>query len=851
MMKLFRRFLFAGLVILVIAAGLIAWVVWDSTRGMLPQTSGALTVSGLNAQVEILRDSWGVPHIYASSPHDLFFAQGYTQAQDRWWQMEFYRHIGRGTLGELLGENRTAFRNDVFIRTVGWRRAAERDLTMLSETARAQLESFAAGVNAYISGRAPDDLAFEYRILSLTGANITVDPWTPLDSLVWAKVMAWQLTSTYDRDLRRQLLIDEIGEEMMRAMYPPYPYDDPRAPTILQPEDLPITPDTLTSPVASARPDRAFALALAGGLLPEDRLGGVISMARADGVGSNNWVATGTRTASGAAMLANDMHLDPSMPSIWYTVGLHCLPVSESCPYDMVGYVFTPVPGLIVGHNGRVAWGMTNVGADVQDLYALEWNPDDPLQYRWDGAWRAADLIEEVIRFADGTPSVTVRVRVTHLGPVINDNQVVEGTTLSGFNTDDPLVLRWTGHEPASLPDALLGFARATDWESFRDGARLFSIPAQNLVFADMRGNIGYQMPGLMPIRPAGFDGLTPHAVSGDADVWQGFVPFDDLPRILNPARGVIVTANQAVVPLAYYDGLGIESMVPFSYDWAFGERGYAINRRLDEENPHSVDTFRLLHNDTYDLNAERLVPWLLSVDAPDPTLNGARDLLREWNYRWEADSRAGLVYAYALRALLANVFDDQLPESVRGDIRQSYALSKLMETPDHLWWDDARTPDVTETRDDILARALSEGVAALTAAHGTDPANWRWGDVHGTRFESPPLGASGIRQIEDIVNRTAFGFSGSTHSINSQDWSAPSGDFMIVQHSSQRLVIDFADLDRSTSILPTGQSGHPFSPHYDDMLPIYVSGGTLPLPYTRSAVETASQTRLVLSPGG
>ncbi|MBL8131987.1 MAG: penicillin acylase family protein, partial [Anaerolineae bacterium] len=400
------RFILLALLILIVIVGLGGFLFfWDTTRGPLPQTSGALDVEGLQAQVEVLRDQSGIPHIYASSTHDLFFAQGFVHAQDRWWQMELYRHIGSGSISELTGKVSTSYGNDLFIRTAGWRRAATRDAELLSEATRAYLQAFADGVNAYILNRPADDLSLEYRILGVTGVSIPIQPWTVVDSLVWGKVMGWNLTDSYGQELIRQELYATVGEGMTLDYAPAYPYglEGDGAPTIVHPEDLPISEGTLSNPTASAtRVQGNFGLRMAGGHTVGDPLAGMVSAGMDNGIGSNNWVATGTMTASGLAMLADDMHLSHSLPSIWYLVGLHCLPKTDACPIDLIGFALSPTPGVVVGHNDSIAWGFTNVGADVQDLYVLDWNPDNPLQYRWNGEWRDVTVIEETISFGDG-----------------------------------------------------------------------------------------------------------------------------------------------------------------------------------------------------------------------------------------------------------------------------------------------------------------------------------------------------------------------------------------------------------------------------------------------------------------
>jgi len=861
-MRIVRLILWVLLVIVLLVGIGGFGLYWDTTRAPLPMTRGTLDIAGINADVEILRDQWGIPHIYASNTHDLFFAQGFAHAQDRWWQMEFFRHIGSGSLQELTGKSSALMGTDVFIRTAGWRRSAERDATELSAEARLVLDAFTAGINAYLTSRSPAQLALEYRILGVTGVNIPIVPWTVTDTLVWGKVMAWNLTDSYSRELTRQELFTTLGDIMTNDYLPPYPYDSPTAPTIVRAEDLPINASTLGEPgtpsaqVAPLRLEAQFANRMAGGTTPGSEIPGFASIADHPDLGSNNWVTTGSMSETRMARLSNDTHLAIQMPSIWFTVGLHCLPITDACPYDVVGFALPPAPGVIIGHNGIIAWGITNVGADVQDLYVLEWNPENPLQYRWDGEWRDATLISETIQFGDGEAPITIQVRETHLGPVINDNDIDADTgEILGFNTTDPLVLRWTGFEINHQTDAILGLAQAQGWEDFRSALRLFDIPSQNFVYADVRGNIGYQTPGLMPIRPADHDGLTPYPASSDADVWKGFIPFDDLPRILNPERNYIATANQAVVPLAYYDQLaeklGTDANYQFSEDWAYGQRGFRINQLLEESAPNDAYKFWLIQTDTKDITAESMLPYIRSIQMEPGNVTDIRNFMVSWDSTMRADSGQAAIFAYFTRRLVANIFNDQLPESVRASNRQLYVALQLMAQPDNIWWDDSTTPDTVETRDTIIIRSLTEAAIEIERDLGSNPAEWRWGDLHGMAFVNQPLGLSGIDLIEDMVNRRVTGYGGGNDTVNASSWDASGEDFFAVAYPSERIIIDMANLDDTTIILPSGQSGHPFSANYDDMIPLYRDGNSVPLPFSRTIIENTSVNRLVLRAPG
>ncbi|MEO0563736.1 MAG: penicillin acylase family protein, partial [Chloroflexota bacterium] len=551
-----RRILSIVAALLIIAAIGGIYVYRDWTHGPLPQHEGSVTLSGLSAPVEVIRDSAGIPHIYAQTPQDLFFAQGYVQAQDRWWQMEFSRHTGSGTLSELIGQNEEILGIDVFIRTAGWRRAAERDYDAMSDDSREIMDAFAAGINAYIEGKSPGDLALEYSILGLTGIEFDVTPWTAVDSIVWGKVMAWDLAGNRSRELNiAELLEDErITEEMIATLYPSFPYG--KKPTILSTEDLSSFEETAS--ISSTDIVSAYVgigeIELAGSM----SIGFNVAFGHGLSVGSNNWVVSGEFTETGAPLMANDMHLSVGIPAIWYEVGLHCAPVTDACPYDVRGFALPAVPAIISGHNARIGWALTNVGPDTQDNYLIRINPQNPLEYEYNAEMRPITTYEEIIHFGDGTPSLAFTVRETHLGPIINDNSLNDDLTLSGFNTENPIALRWTTTQEISyLFDALLALNRASDWTTFRDALSMWDAPSQNFIYADVDGNIGYHMPGLMPLRTQGHDGFSPVPGWTDEYEWRGFVPFDMLPRAFNPERGYIGSANQPAAPLEYYTSIG------------------------------------------------------------------------------------------------------------------------------------------------------------------------------------------------------------------------------------------------------------------------------------------------------
>ena len=838
--------------VLLVVGGLI--IVYDVVNRPLPEHSGIAEVEGLHASVEVLRDDLGVPHIYASNLHDLFFAQGYVQAQDRWWQMEFWRYTASGRLCELVGRNDSALRADIFLRTLGWRYVAEAELAAMDDETRSHLEAFSAGVNAYISDRSPSELALEYTVLGLTGIEFEVEPWSPLDTLVFAKLMAWDMGLEESKDILRGALYETIGPEMTDAwLTPAWPYDE--RPTIVHQDDLP--------EASSATEGEAFLTPSATGasaFYPGEREAISAAIGTGPGGGTNAWVVSGSHAASGQPLLANDTHLGIQMPTVWYQIGLHCAQ-SEDPALDVVGFTFPASPGVVVGHNGHIAWGISNAFPDVHDVYRLRIDPDDPLLYEWDDEWRTMSVREETIRFGDGSPILTFRVRETHLGPITTDNRWESETgAVSGFENDEPLAQRWTALDPGTVSRAVLAIDRAHDWESFRDALRHWDVPAQHFVYADIDGNIGYQLAGRIPIRAGGFDGLVPTVGWTDEHEWKGFLPFELLPHVLNPASGTIVAANHAAVPLGYYAWLELELESEFgesstyllNVETDYAYRAQRIHDLLEELEPHTVESFRSMQADTKLLSADEVLPYVETILFADPGLSDAKAWLLNWDRRFDSSSARAVLYAHVWRALVRGIFADELggPEQLVGGDREMWAVRCLLDEPEHPWWNDVTT-DVSETRDDILRRALAEGYTAAIEQHGADRSAWAWGDVHTGLFVSKPLGQSGISLFEGLVNRGPTPMGGMTDTIDNTRWNVSADTFEVKSIPALRMVIDLADLSEGIAIHSTGQSGHPFSANYDSMIEDWQAVEARPLPWTREDVEASADNRLVLIPAG
>ena len=840
----------AGVVILfgmVTAIVVRSWLV-----APLPDHDGTVDVPQLDNRVEIIRDSSGIPHIYASTVHDLRFAQGYVQAQDRWWQMEFARHIGKGRIQELTGRNASLMSTDVFIRTVGWERAAQRDLDALPDAVRAELQAFADGVNAYIQSRSANQLALEYRILGLTGVEIDVEAWTPLDTLVWTKVMAWDLSGNRSGELFRSRLLSSLDADLVDSYIQDFPYDTHA--TIVTEADVPAS-GTFGDPVDTA------------GIIGADvRFAGNLDIdtgflfGHGEGIGSNNWVVSGDLTASGAPLLADDPHLGIQMPSIWYEIGLYCQPVSDDCPYQVRGFAFPASPLVILGHNDRIAWGVTTNTWDTQDLYRITVNPDNPLQYEYDGEWRDMTMHEETLFFGDDAEPVTLTVRETHFGPIMTDNVIDDETgALSGLvNDDNVFAMRWTAYEPSTLVQALIQLNQAQNWDDFRVAMAYWDSPSQNFVYADVDGNIGYQTPGNVPIRARGHTGMLPVDGSTSQYEWLGYVPYEYLPSVLNPERGYIQSANQATVPLAYYeylraelgDQFGDDAHYRFGYNFAAGYRGQRLVEMLEATDQHTPLTFAEIQGDNKMLVAEAIAPYLAAIDMGSADANDMRDWMLDWDYQLHMDSPQAALFVHVWLNLMDAIYEDQLADdgTPSGTNANMWTTTVLLEQPDNPWWDDVTTPATVETRDDILRTAFITGYDATVARLGADRTAWAWGDLHVSNFISNPLGASGITVIENLFNITDRPTSGGAATLNATRWRSLE-DFEVASVPSMRMIVDFSDFGNNLSIHTTGQSGHPMSPHYNDMVDEWRNIDYRPMLFDRQAILDDAAATLILQP--
>jgi penicillin amidase len=841
-------------VIILLAGGGFAYYL-SMINSPQPQVDGNLQAMGLKDKVEVLRDNSGVPHIYAKNMHDLFFAQGYTQAQDRWWQMEFFRKTCGGRIEELTGKKAALVNSDIYLRSLGLYRVAELEYNSYSAEDRAVLDAFAEGVNAYISDRSPQQLSVNYSILGLTGVKFKIDPWSPLDTLTFAKLMAWDLGLSRDLELTRLKLYDKLGTEMAdQWLVPAWPLG--QKPTILMDED-----------VKAAFPNSAPAQPAGGTRAPnnvsqvyQDSTPDLSSVTgNIEGSGSNSWAATGSMTKGGTAILAGDPHLGIQQPSIWYETSLHCSDDGSGKPFDVAGFAFAPDPCVVIGHNNDIAWTNTNVYPDVNDQYQIKVNPDNPLQYEWNGKWRDMTVREEKISFGDGKPPLTIKVRSTHLGPITNENKYDARTgELAGFNNKDPLSLHWTALEPTTITLSFIRLNKASNWDEFVSALKYFDVPSQSLTYADNQGNIGYLMPGKIPIRTANHTGQVPVSGWTSDYEWKGYVPLDLMPRIYNPARNFIVASNQEVAPPQYYAFLGkqlgpdVNANFGSQYNkWVYGYRSQREYELIKQLAPNTVATYQAIQGDNKLLSAGEVIPSLSNLKFDDPEVSSARDWLVKWDLFCNEDSPQAALYNEFWMKLINNIYQNKMGDIVKSDgvDREMWAVNLLLQNPSNSWWDDPATKDIKETRDDVLSRSFREGYTATVTALGKDRNAWKWGNLHKAVFISNPLGASGIAPIESIVNPSPVPAGGNTECVNSMMWYASTGNFNIRLIPSMRMIVDLANLDNSVSINSSGQSGHPGNPWYSDQAVPWARVKYHPMLWTRQQVDSAATHRLMLNP--
>jgi penicillin amidase len=826
-----RRWIVRALAVFALLIALGAAAVFVYLRQSLPVMDGEARVAGISGPIEIVRDADAIPHVIAATKLDAMYGLGYVHAQDRLWQMEFQRRIGHGRLSEIFGEATVS--QDRFLRTVGFGRAARSAWARLPADARQQIEAYVAGVNAFIAVHRGRRLPPEFTLL-----RFQPEPFTGEDVLVWVKMMAWDLSANYSLELMRHDMAARVGPERMAELLPPY---DPDWLSIVSTpaKRAPATPpDEHTGHVGAISSSVELASAVAHGLsagnaaVREFLLGGT-----REALGSNSWVVDGTLTASGKPMLANDPHLGTNIPSLWYLAHL------SAGDFDVIGATLPGAPAFAIGRNRYIAWGETNVAADVEDLF-LERVDSTGRTAEFQGVQEPIRIIPETIVVKGGAP-IAIDVRVTRHGPLVSDAINANNAASTSVPTPPPvpaLAFRWTAlDEEDTTVVAFLKLNEARNWIDFTAALRHFVVPSQNFVYADVNGHIGYYAPGKIPVRAGGNGSRPAPGWTGEAE-WIGFVPFDELPHVFDPPEHLIVAANHRPMPADYPHFIGAE--------WPDPYRAERILQLLTQRTRLTPDDFQAIQADVLSLHAKRLLPLLLAnVRGEGDQEREAIDLLRTWDFQGTADSAAEAIFQAWFVHLMPAIAGDELGPGVSARYRGRFSYitrfaTGILSKGSSAWCDDVATP-ASETCADSVTKAFRAAIADLNTRLGGSPARWRWDAVHHAVF--PHQGLDAVRPLRRILSR----------SIPSRgDWSAVnvgpvSADRPYDQVSipGYRQIVDLSPANDSRFADAVGQSGHFLSRHYDDFLPDWQAVRLKKMRMERSEIDMSALGTLRLVP--
>lgn len=745
---------------------------------------GEITLSGLENVVEVVRDENGVPHIVAESDLDLFFAQGYITAQDRLFQMEMARRQASGRLSEVAGD--AALNNDKYFRTLGLRRAAEKSLELYEDDVIEVLQAYADGVNAFIKeAEKKNALPIEFFLMGLD----ELEEWTPLDSLTIGKFMAYDLGGHWERQAFNYYLINHFDEEEAYELFPTYPEN--ALTNISEQEYVDLTA------LSNAPLNHEFN-------------------------GSNNWVVSGDKTESGYPILADDPHLGLATPSIWYQVHL------QSPNYNVSGVIFAGVPGVILGHNEHIAWGVTNVGPDVQQLYLERRHDENPHMFLYDDEWYEADVIIEEIKVKDSDP-VELEVVETIHGPVISEyangvEQIEQNTVLS---------VQWTALQPTKELAAVLNFNRATNWEEFEKALEDFHAPAQNFVFASKDGTIAYKANGKIPLYEDPDYALLPLPGWDSEYTLTDYIPFDELPKVINPDKGFVASANNKV----------IDDVYPYhiSHVWAQPYRYTRIHEVLEQSDQISVEDMMKLQMDQMNLQASQFVPVFLDilkdVELSD-TAKKAYELLEQWDYIDDKDAPQPLIFHHMLKKIENELFEGKIPDNMltffKGMAQTVDQLIMKSYDGEHVIWIE-KSGGLTQ----VVKNGLEKAVSQLETKHGKNLNEWEWGDYHRVYFAHPLSNISFLDRFFNKIEPIPVG--GSNVTVMAASFRS---DGIVNHGASWRFVIDLENSELGYHIVGPGQAGHYRSKWYDDQIVDWVEGN-----YHATSMKQFEGNKLLLKP--
>lgn len=783
----FRYFLF----FLILLTGIIGIAIYWTFYRPLPDYNATLEQPELHQQVDVHWNTHGVPHIYAQDKHDLYYSLGYVHAQDRLWQMTLSQMAAEGRFAEFLGKELIPY--DQLQRTLGFWRIAQKIENTISDSTRQQLEAYTSGVNAYVEQH-PKSLPIQFSL-----ADMKPIPWTVTHSIALARLMAWELNLAWKSELTYAYLSEELSQQKFSELLPDNNY------------------------IAEKKSQQSpqWAESLMPLLKKNEQLNKIMGQ-QGSHVGSNAWAVSAQKSATDTPLLAGDPHLGLNMPGKWYEAHLH---VNGR---NLSGATLAGAPIVILGQNDHLAWSLTNIMLDDTDFFREAVNPQNNNQYVLDSlagepVYEKFQIQEEVLKVKDGDDTTFTR-RLTNHGPVISDvfpeQKYVE---------DRVITMKWTGHEVSNEVEALFTMNWAQSFEEFQQGARNFKVPGQNFIYADKAGNIAQLSLANIPIRDANpvllRDGWDP------SQNWQGYVPYEELPSIINPDRGWVANANTHPLDGNYANYLSIY--------WEPDARFERIKQYLTQENPLSPQVFQQMQNDTYSLYSRDVTQLILPVlrNSKEYNFQTAISYLENWNYAYENSETAASIMDVFLLQLAKNTFKDEMGEEVYENFVQFSAMParSLMRflRNGSVFFDDVNTSDQIETRDDIILRSMNEAINYLQNNYGNEPFEWRWEQLHtitlkpsllGQAAEDPNAPTALKLVVNNLLSKGPYPAPGHDMSINNGEysWNSPYG--MILGPSIRRIV-DFSDLSRTYSILPTGQSGNPISEYYGDQTESWLNG--------------------------
>ncbi len=768
------------------------------SKRRLPQIDGVLKMPGLTTSVEVIRDRWGIPHIYATNSHDLFFAQGFVHAQDRLWQMELNRRTATGRLSEIFGE--VALDTDRAVRTFGFARLAQIDLDNAADDVFDVLKAYTEGVNAFLQ-QPSASLPIEFTLI-----HHTPEPWTLLDSMAFMRVMVWQLSHAWYGEIVRAQILEAVGPERAAELEIHYPATNPT--TLPQGIEF------------NAIDTHGLLQALRGPFLDQ-------------GKGSNAWCVSGSKTTTGAPLLGNDPHLPLMLPSLWYKMHL----VGGSL--NTIGISLPGVPMVLIGHNARLAWGITLAFTDCEDLVIEKLDPARPNKYRFRNELRTANVVREEIRVKGRAQPHVEEVTITHHGPIISDVIGYSGKRLAV----NSMALR-----PSRVAQGWLLLNQAQGWDDFVNAMRLIEAPQLNVAYADVGGNIGYWCTGRVPIRAQGKGDVPVPGWTGEYE-WTGEVPFEEMPHALNPQQGYVVTCNHRIVPDDYPHFLGEV--------WMNGYRARRSVEMFESKGKLSIDDLRALQSDFFCPPGVEFAQRVGRLTTADPDAALALDLLRQWDGCLTPETIGGTIYEVTRYTLVRNVFEAALGQSLTNRVlgkgfhpllmtanefygHDTVTILRWLDHPQSWWMQQAGGHAA------VLTRSLKQAIEWLRATLGADQTQWQWGRLHRATF---PHAMALQKPLDRVFNRGPYPIGGDTDTVcqvamlpddpyDGKAW-AP----------TYRQLVDLGDLSRSQWIYAPGQAGQLGHKHYDDLIDLWRKGETIPMLWTREQVEGAAEGKLVLSP--